>query len=266
MQFEHLEIDGAEGPITTVRLNRPAAHNAMDARLITSLHGCADWIAKQDGIRAVILTGAGKSFCAGGDLNWMRAQFDADRAGRMAEARKLADMLAAWNNLPKPVIGAAQGNAFGGGVGLLTVCDHALGVSGMKLGLTETRLGLIPATIGPYVLARMGEGPARQVFMSARLFGAEEAARLGLLSEVCAAEDLLATADARARDYLQTAPGAVAAAKSLARRLGAHITGEAIEISINALADQWESPEAQAGITAFFEKRAAPWVQVPNKN
>lgn len=244
--------------IATLTLNRPDKHNAMSAEMIDALHSAADTLAK-DNSRAVILTGAGESFCAGGDLDWMRTQFEADRAGRMAEARRLADMLGTLNTLPKPLIGKVQGQAFGGGVGLMAVCDVCIVSDAARFGLTETRLGLIPATISPYVLARMGEGKARQVFMSARRFTAEEAVTLNLAARAVPPTDLDRAVEREVAPYLAAAPGAVARAKKLARALGPAITPEVIDATVEALADTWESDEAQEGISAFFEKRKPRW-------
>jgi methylglutaconyl-CoA hydratase len=150
--------------------------------MIGEITEAAEALGADPGVRVVVLAAEGASFCAGGDLGWMRAQMAADAATRAREARRLARMLRALNELPKPLIGRVQGNAFGGGVGMVSVCDVAVGALPLRMGLTETRLGLIPATIGPYVVARMGEAMARRVFFSARLFGAEEAVRLGLLA------------------------------------------------------------------------------------
>ena len=148
--------------VARLTLDRPAKHNALSAKMIAELTKAAVDLGVSDQVRAVVLTGAGKSFCAGGDLAWMQEQMRADPQTRGREAAKLAHMLQALNTMPKPLIGALQGNAFGGGVGLASVCDVAIGVDHLKMGLTETRLGIIPATIGPYVLARMGEGRARR--------------------------------------------------------------------------------------------------------
>ena len=178
----------------------------------------------------------------------------------MAEARRLAGMLAALNTLGKPLIGRVNGAAYGGGVGMMSVCDAVVAVETARFGLTETRLGLIPATISPYVLARIGEGRARAVFFSARLFDAAEAQALGLVTRVAAPEALDAAVEAEVAPYFATAPAAVAAAKRLARSLGPRIDAAVIEETIGRLADAWETPEAQAGIAAFLEKRPAPWM------
>ena len=232
----------------------------MSAAMLEELTEAAAALGQDDTVRVVVLTGAGKSFCAGGDLDWMREQMAMDAGTRNREARKLAIMLGALNNLPKPLIGAVQGNAFGGGLGMACVCDATIGVQHAKLGLTETRLGLIPATIGPYVVARMGEGRARRVFMSARLFDAAEAVDLGILSRAVSGQDLAAAVEAEVAPYLSCAPGAVAAAKKLARELGGRIDEKLVDHTIEALAARWEDPEAAEGIAAFFEKRKANWM------
>ncbi|WP_223424874.1 crotonase/enoyl-CoA hydratase family protein [Tateyamaria pelophila] len=246
--------------VATLTLERADKHNALSAQMLEELTQAAADLGSDDAVRVVVLTGAGKSFCAGGDLEWMREQMQADPATRAREAAKLAYMLQALNTMPKPLIGALQGNALGGGVGMASVCDVAIGVDTLKMGLTETRLGIIPATIGPYVLARMGEGRARRVFMSGRLFDAKEAVALGLLSCAVPVGDLAAAVEAEVVPYLTCAPGAVAAAKALTRNLGPRIDAETIAMTIDALKTRWETDEAAEGIGAFFEKRKAAWM------
>lgn len=260
MMYETLKLETDARGVATLTLAREEKHNAMSAQMIAELTGAAAALAADDAVRVVVLTGAGKSFCAGGDLGWMQAQRDMDGPTRSAEAGKLATMLGALNTLPKPLIGRVQGNAFGGGVGMASVCDVAIGVNTLKMGFSETRLGIIPATIGPYVLARMGEGRARRVFMSARLFDAAEAVELGLLARAVPADALDAAIEAEVVPYLSCAPGAVAAAKQLARDLGPRIDAQVVDHTIAALADRWETEEAAEGIGAFFDKRKAAWV------
>ncbi|MEJ8475775.1 crotonase/enoyl-CoA hydratase family protein [Roseibium algae] len=260
MSFETISITTDERGVSTLTLDRADKHNALSAVMIDELTAAAAQLANDPAVRVVILTGSGASFCAGGDLGWMREQFHADRATRMAEARKLARMLKALNELPKPLIARVQGQAFGGGIGMMSVCDTVVAVDSAKFGLTEVRLGLIPATISPYVLARMGEGNARRVFMSARLFGAEEAKDLGLVARVTDMNDLDQAIEAEIKPYLSAAPAAVAASKALARSLGPVISEDVIEDTVNRLADTWETPEAQEGISAFFNKRKPSWV------
>jgi methylglutaconyl-CoA hydratase len=257
--FETITLETDARGVCTLTLNRPDKHNAMSGQMLQELTLAAGRLAADDTVRVVVLTGAGKSFCAGGDLNWMRAQMDADAETRGREARVLAEMLMALNTLPKPVIGAIQGNAFGGGVGMASVCDVAIGADHLRMGLTETKLGLIPATIGPYVIARMGEARARRVFMSARLFDAAEAVELGLLARAVPADLLAEAVEAEVAPYLNCAPGAVAAAKKLARDLGPRLDDAVIDHTIAALVERWEGAEAQEGISAFFDKRKPGW-------
>jgi len=242
--------------ISTLTLNIPEKHNALSAEMIADLTDAAVTLGDDPETRVVILTGAGKSFCAGGDLNWMQAQMAADDAARAHAAKSIAMMLHALNTMPKRRI---QGNAFGGGVGLACICDLAIAADNARFGLTETRLGLIPATIGPYVVARMGEGRARRVFMSSRVFAASEAQNLGIIAEAVPAADLDAAVSKQAEYYLGCAPGAVAAAKALARELGSKIDEQIIDQSVDALISRWRSDEAAEGIAAFFDKRKPGW-------
>ncbi len=173
--------------VATVTLDRPDKHNALSPALVDALAATAARLGSDPAVRVVVLAASGPSFCAGGDLEWMRAQFEADRATRIAEARRLAGMLYALNTIPKPLVARVHGPAYGGGVGLMAVCDVVVARLDARFGLTETRLGLIPATISPYVVARIGEGAARALMLSGRFFDAEEAQRIGLASRVRAA-------------------------------------------------------------------------------
>ena len=246
--------------VATLTLAQPEKHNALSPHMMAELTETAAVLAADPAVRVVVLAAEGASFCAGGDLGWMRAQMSADRATRMREARKLADLLFALNTLPKPLIGRVQGNAFGGGIGLISVCDVVIATESAKFGLTETRLGLIPATISPYVIARMGEGKARRVFMSARLFDAVEAQQLDLVARVVPSDLLDAAIEAEVKPYLSTAQKAVAASKALARALGPKIDAETLDFTISCLADTWEQEEAMEGVSAFFEKRKPGWI------
>lgn len=257
MQTIRVEID-ARG-ITTVTLARSDKHNAMNAQMIAELTGAAHVLGEDNSVRAVVLAAEGKTFCAGGDLGWMREQAEKDRAGKMSEARALASMLGAWNALPRPVIARVQGPAYGGGLGLMAVSDIVVAAEGAKFALTETRLGLIPATIGPFVVRRLGEGFARQVFFTAKPFGTDFALRSGLVARVCAAESLDEAVGEECAAILDCAPGAVADAKALARELGGPDPLDLAEMTANALADRWETDEAQAGIAAFLAKETPPW-------
>ena len=256
-----IRIDQDDRGVATLWLTRTEKHNAMSALMMDELRHAAETLGSDDSVRVVILAAEGKTFCAGGDLAWMRDQFKADSATRMSEARRLAEMLLALDRLPKPLIGRLQGNALGGGVGLASVCDCAIGADHIQMGLTEVKLGLIPATIGPYVIARMGAARARQVFFQGRVFDAPEAERLGLLSRVVSPENLDEAVEAEVAPYLKTAPGAVARAKALVRELGGGADAAQIDVSVTALAEIWAGDESSEGIAAFFERRPAAWTK-----
>ena len=239
MSYETISIATDDRGVATLTLDRADKHNALSATMIRELTEAAHALGSDAGVRVVVLTGAGKSFCAGGDLGWMQDQMAADPETRFVEARKLAMMLKALNEMPKPLIGRVQGQAFGGGIGMCSVCDVAIAAVHDKFGLTETR----------------------RVFMNARIFGAAEAERLGVVAGAVPEDALNEAVEAEVRPYLACAPGAVAAAKALARRLGPPSTEAIIDDTIRALVDCWEGAEAQEGIGAFFEKRKARWME-----
>lgn len=259
MSHQTLSIEIDARGVATLTLNLPQKRNAMSAAMIGELTAAAQSLGADPAVRVVVLAGAGPTFCAGADLTWMQEQIAADRAGRMGEAGRLAAMLQAFNEMPKPLIGRLHGGAYGGGIGLACICDTAIAAQTTRFGLTETRLGLIPATIGPYVIARIGEGRARRIFFSSRRFGADEAAELGLIARAVPEADLDAAIDAEVAPYLRTAPGAVAAAKALARSLGPRIDSAVIDDSIRRLADTWEGEEAAHGIAAFLSGEPPRW-------
>ena len=201
MNFETLLIDQDKRGVVTLTLNRPEKRNALSAKMIDELTNFA--VSLTSDIRIVIIQGAGSLFCAGGDLEWMNAQINADRTARMDAARELALMLKALNELPVPLIASVHGAAYGGGVGLVCVCDFVISRSNVKFGFTETRLGLIPSTIGPYVVGKMGEAKAREVFMSAKSFSEEDAKSLNIVSEI--SDNLDQSVEDQINSYLKTA-------------------------------------------------------------
>ena len=255
MNFETLLIDQDKRGVVSLTLNRPEKRNALSARMIDELTRFTSSLTPDT--RAVVIQGAGKLFCAGGDLEWMNAQISADRQKRIAEARKLALMLKALNEIPVPLIAKVHGAAYGGGVGLVCVCDFVISSSNVKFGFTETKLGLIPSTIGPYVVGKMGEAKAREVFMSAKIFNELDAERLNIVSEI--SDDLDQSTEKYITSYLKTAPRAVSEAKALVRSLGATIDDKVIEQTIEQLADIWEGEEARHGIETFFSKTKPRW-------
>ena len=256
MNFETLLIDQDERGVVTLTLNRPEKRNALSEKMIDELTSFT--VSLSPDIRIVIIQGAGNLFCAGGDLEWMKAQIKADRTTRIAAARKLALMLKALDELPVPLIAKVHGAAYGGGVGLACVCDFVISSSNVKFGFTETRLGLIPSTIGPYVVGKMGEAKAREVFMSAKIFSEVDAKRLNIVSEI--SDDLDQSVEDQIIPYLKTAPKAVSEAKGLVRSLGFTIDEQVIERTIEQLADIWEGEEANHGISAFLSKSKPRWI------
>jgi len=253
-----IEID--DRGIATMTLNRPEKHNAMSSEMMAEIRHAIATIHADNSIRAVVLTGAGRSFCAGADLGWMKANFDRNRQERIAESEVLGAMLDEMNRLNKPLIAKVNGQAYAGGIGMISVCDIAIGVPDAMFSVTEVRLGLTPANISPYLIARMGISNARRTFLNAHFFKGEEAVTLGLLNKVVDAEQLQQAVDNEIKELLSCAPEAVAITKELIRYVTSH-QPEDVRLHTSALlADCWEGEEAQSGIQAFFEKKPAPWI------
>ena len=259
MTSQTIRIAIDERGVAQLTLARPEKHNALSAEMIDALTEAAHDLGRDARVRVVVLTGEGASFCAGGDLGWMRAQFDATRAGRVVEARRLAMLFKALNEMPKPLLARVHGNAFGGGIGILSVCDMTIASATARFGLTEVRLGIIPATISPYVVARIGEANARPLFLSGKIIDAWQAHAAGLLSRVVPEDALDEVVETEIRHFLAASPQAAARAKALARSLGMPITDEVIDRVIEQLVEAWESEEAREGLAAFFERRPPKW-------
>lgn len=202
MNYETLLVNKDERGVVSLTLNRPDKRNALSAKMIDELTNFAASLTSD--VRVTVIQGAGNLFCAGGDLEWMNAQIKADRSKRIAEARKLAFMLKALNELPVPLIAKVHGAAYGGGVGLACVCDYVISSSNVKFGFTETRLGLIPSTIGPYVVGKMGQAKAREVFMSGNIFSELDAKKLNIVSEI--SDDLDQSVEEHIIPYLKQRP------------------------------------------------------------
>ena len=254
-----LLLDVASG-VATLRLNRPALHNAFDAGLIAALTGALEQVGVDPAVRTVVLAGEGASFSAGADLHWMRGMAAAGEAENRADALALARLMRTLDALPKPTIARVHGAAYGGGVGLVACCDIAIGTPAAKFGLTESKLGLLPAVISPYVVAAIGPRQARRWFATAEAFDAAEALRIGLLHQVVDA-DALDAAVRRQIDLLAKAgPLAAAGAKALVRRVMAG--GEAGTLdadNADLIARLRVSPEGQEGLSAFLDKRTPAW-------
>lgn len=244
----------------TVWLNRPEVHNAFDDALIKALSAELERLEADKAVRAVILEGRGKSFSAGADFNWMQRSVNFTEAENVRDAEALAALLRRLNRLKKPTIAAVQGNAFGGGVGLVACCDIAFAAEHVHFAFTEARLGLIPATIGPYVVRAIGERQARRYFLTAESFSAEEALRIGLVHQVCRLEDLSRLVSQTVDALLACGPVAQKETKKLIRRV-AHgaIDGEMIADTARRIAAMRVSAEGQEGMRAFLEKRRPGW-------
>jgi methylglutaconyl-CoA hydratase len=258
-EFETLKIDMDKRGVATLILNRPDKHNALNEVLIADLRSAAALLDRSEDVRVVVLTGAGKSFCAGGDIQWFAGNMEKNREGRIWETTELAKMLRELNDLSKPLIGKINGPAYGGGVGMISVCDIAIGHRSSKFGLTEVRLGLIPATISPYVVDRIGTANARATMLSGALFSAEKADQIGLLNEVVDLDELDKRIEEIVLDHLEAAPGAVAATKRLISFVSSHQIEDNMLYTADRLADAWETDEGETGVHCFLNKQKPHW-------
>ncbi|WP_343684942.1 enoyl-CoA hydratase/isomerase family protein [Asticcacaulis sp.] len=255
-----LKLDLSANGIARLTLNRPERHNAFDEAMIGDLTGVFTTLGANPLVRVVVLNGAGESFCAGGDLNWMQRAAQKTAAENAQDALALARMLHAINVCPKPVIALIQGACFGGGVGLAAACDMVIAAPDARFGLTEVRLGLIPAAISPFVLAKMGTSAARRYFLTGERFSAEEARRLGLVHEVKAGLDAAAAPLIDA--LLASGPEAVADAKALiADVAGRFVDEDLLGLTAQRIAARRACDEGREGIAAFLEKRKPGWVR-----
>ncbi|MEO7064292.1 MAG: enoyl-CoA hydratase-related protein [Dokdonella sp.] len=248
--------------IATITLNRPHVHNAFDDVLIADLTEALLECERNPGLRAIVLTGAGASFSAGADLNWMRGMAQASEADNRADSERLATLMRTLNFLPKPTIARVNGSAYGGGVGLVACCDIAIGVEAAKFSLSEVKLGLVPAVISPYVIAAVGLRQARKLFISGEVFDATTAARIGLLHDAVATDQLDAAVERSVHFLAKGGPLAQAEAKQLALRVGGMTceSAERIDTENSALIARMRvSAEGQAGLAAFLDKRAPDW-------
>ncbi|HTY69179.1 MAG TPA: enoyl-CoA hydratase/isomerase family protein [Alphaproteobacteria bacterium] len=252
------EID-ARGT-ATVWLNRPDVHNAFDDELIGALTKELKRLEADKSVRVVVLEGRGKSLSAGADFNWMKRAAKYSQAENVRDAQALADLLRALNRLKKPTIAAVQGNAFGGGVGLVACCDIAFAADHVHFAFTEARLGLIPATIGPYVVRAIGQREARRYFLTAESFGAEEALRIGLVHQICRLVDLNRLIRQTVDALLACGPVAQKEIKKLVRRVQyGSIDSAMIADTAERIAAMRVSAEGQEGMAAFLEKRKPAW-------
>jgi methylglutaconyl-CoA hydratase len=250
------------GPVARVTLARPEVRNAFNGELIGDLHDAFAGLADEPpaALRAVVLAGDGPAFCAGADVAWMRASLTLSVEDNEADARRMAEMLDVIDACPVPVIARVHGAALGGGMGLCGVADVVLAAADTVFGFTETRLGILPAVISPFVLARIGEGQARALFSTGERFDAERARHIGLVHEVLA--DLTALevrVDAVIADLMAAGPTAARAAKAVIRDQRGLDADARRSLTVGAIARQRISPEGQEGLTAFLDKRSPSW-------
>jgi methylglutaconyl-CoA hydratase len=246
----------------TVTLNRPEIHNAFDDTLIAALTSELKRLGRDDNVRVVILAARGKSFSSGADLNWMRRMADFTLEENLSDAMELAELMKTLANLPKPTIALVQGAAIGGGVGLVACCDIALAGERARFCLSEVKLGLIPAVISPYVVAAIGPRATRRYFLTAELFDAPVACRLGLVHEVVADDELADRGDRLSRQLLKNGPRAMAAVKELVSEVAlSSLDDELIADTAERIAETRASVEGREGLSAFLEKRQPNWIK-----
>ena len=250
-----------EQHVATVTLNRPEIRNAFNDEMITELTEVFTTLGTDDNVRVIVLAAAGKAFCAGADLNWMRAMADYSYEENLADADKLAQMLKTIYECPKPTIAAIQGDVYAGGMGLVAVCDVAIAVRIANFCLSEVRLGLAPATISPYVIKALGARASQRYFLSAEVFDAKKARQLGFIHERVSEESLDDAVAAFCDKVVKNSPDAVKTCKRLLHEVaGAPITDELIADTVKGIADIRSSEQGKEGVQAFLQKRKPDWL------
>ncbi len=260
MKYQEITLEIDQRNVAWLTLDREAKHNSMNSQMMREILEACEELSSLNSVRALVLTGSGeKSFCAGADLGWMRDNFERNREERQAESSILARMLEALNDLDKITIARVNGQAYAGGVGLICACDIAISVLTARFALTETRLGLTPANISPYVLERLGMSNCRRILLNSCFFDAQEALNMGLIHKRVDPKELDQSVEEEIQLCLDCSPGAIATTKQLLRRVSMQSADENREYTAELLADVWETEEAQSGIAAFFDKKPPPW-------
>jgi methylglutaconyl-CoA hydratase len=257
-QYEHLTTK-SDGPVTTVHLNRPDAHNALDAALTSALTHCFEDLAESERVRVVVLAGEGPSFCAGADVDYMRQTAELSYEDNLDDARRLAVMFRAVDECPKPVVAKVRGAAMGGGAGLVAAADVAVADEETRFAFSEVRLGIAPATIAPYVLRKIGHSRARSLFLSGERFGAARAREIGLVHEAVPSDELETAVEEMVERLLQGGPHAQAAVKGLLRQLETVEPMDAPGLMSRLISELRSGEEGQEGLAAFLEKREPRW-------
>jgi len=262
MNYSDIKLEIDERKIAWLTLNREDKHNAIGTQMMIELRDACDWLNKNHEVRAIVITGAGnKSFSAGADLSWMKENFRKNREERIRESSGLANTLEAINTLNKITIARINGKAYAGAVGIISVCDVAISVNTARFSMTETRLGLTPANISPYVIQRIGVSKSRRILLNAHFFDADEAVELGLIHTSVKPDQLDEAVESEIKNCLSCAPGAIAMTKELIRNVSMMSPEESKIYTAQKLADAWETDEARAGIGRFFEKKLPPWAE-----
>jgi methylglutaconyl-CoA hydratase len=262
MSYQHL-TSTRDGTVERLTLNRPEVRNAFNEHVIAEL---TDWAARtreaalRHDIRAAVIAGTGKVFCAGADVTWMSKTVNYSEEENLRDAMAMSRMFAAINELPLAVIGRIQGAALGGGAGLAAVCDIVVAEEAALFGFTETKLGILPAVISPFALAKIGQAAARELFLTGARFSARRAKEIGLVHDVVADAELDATVGRYVKEILTAAPEAVAAAKALIPTVWGRPVADAMPMTAAAIATRRVSAEGQEGLRAFLEKRPATWI------
>lgn len=244
--------------VATVSINRPERHNALNPQVVGKLTDIFRELSGDSGVRVIILTGKGRSFCAGADISYMVERAGASYEESLADGQAIFDLMTAVAECPRPVVGRINGAAFGGGLGLVSCCDIAIAANRAKFGFSEVRLGLVPAVISPFVLARIGSSAARELFLTGERFDAQRARDIGLVQQVVSEDQLDGAVDDRVQALLGAAPGALAAAKALIGKVSGQDKASLRTYTTDIYARRRSSEEGREGLTAFLEKRD-PW-------
>jgi len=247
--------------VARVTFNRPEIHNAFNSTVITEMQQVFDEIGKDEGIRVVVLTGAGKSFCGGADLNWMRSVVNQSFEQNLAESNALAELFHAMYSCKRPVIGRINGAAIGGGTGFVAVCDIAIAAQSAVFSFSEVKIGVVPACIGPYVIKKIGEGKTRELFITGERMKAERAHEVGLVNRVVDDDQLDSEVDKLTESVLSSGPQAVMTAKKLVSEVPAMTPEQFKPYTAEMIARLRISDEGQEGMDAFLNKRKPRWVE-----
>ena len=258
MKYETIEIH-KEKDVATVYLNRPEVHNAMNEKLMKELTTCFKELSRDDNTRVIILTGKGKSFCAGADLNWMKSMAKYTKGENIKDSRLLLDLYETIYTCPKPMIGRVNGHAFGGGIGLFAICDIAIAIPDCKFAFSEVKLGIIPAVISTYIVRRIGLSNMRRLFITGERFNSEYAKEIGLIDYVVSEEEI----DKKIQKYVEllhsSGPKAIEEVKKLVDSYEKMDVNKYKEHTVKKIAELRVSKEGQEGLNAFLEKRKSKW-------